>query len=302
MKLPLTGDILPPSDDYVFKTLLTHPEAKPALMDLLSTITGTEITDVQIRNNELPSADADEKAERLDVNCTANNDSKQLNAEMQGTRLEEIGEGHDSFINKYVYYLTDTHSSQNSKGVEYRDLAQTYQIVFSMYTVFPDIEDYAVEINLRTTQGKLVTKQINMVIIELSKLKSVIKKPVVEMTSLEMWSIFLGYADDIKYRGLINEIIKRKEVLGVLAEVLTSISTNEDERAKYRSRRKAETDYMSNLLTAEERGKILGIEIGETRGEARKQKETARAMKLDDVPFETIMKYTNLSINEIQAL
>jgi len=302
MSLPLNGDILPPYDDYVFKTLLTHPETKPALMDLLSAVTGCEITDVQIRNNELPAADVSEKAERLDVNCNANNDSKQINAEMQGTRIEEIGGGHENFINKFVYYLTDTHSSQNSKGVEYRDLAQTYQIVFSMYSVFPDSGDYITEINLRTAKGKLVTKQINMIIIELNKLKTVINKPVSEMNSLEMWSVFLGYADDIKYRGVVNEIINKKEVLGLAASVLTSISTNEDERAKLRSRRKAETDYISNMLTAEERGVMTGIAQGIAQGLARGQQETARAMKLDDVPLETISKYTKLSIAEIQSL
>jgi len=36
--LPMDLDILPPSDDRVFKLILTSPEAKPALMDLISAI------------------------------------------------------------------------------------------------------------------------------------------------------------------------------------------------------------------------------------------------------------------------
>jgi len=36
--LPMNTDILPPSDDRVFKLLLVSPEAKPALMDLISAI------------------------------------------------------------------------------------------------------------------------------------------------------------------------------------------------------------------------------------------------------------------------
>ena len=73
MLLPMNGDILPPSDDYIFKTLLTHPDTRPALIDLLSAIIGREVKEVQIRNNELPVTDADEKAERLDVNCVVEN-------------------------------------------------------------------------------------------------------------------------------------------------------------------------------------------------------------------------------------
>jgi len=61
--LPLHEEILPPSDDYVLKAILTHPDAKPALMDLISAVISRTVTDVQIRNNELPSGDKEEKNE-----------------------------------------------------------------------------------------------------------------------------------------------------------------------------------------------------------------------------------------------
>jgi len=88
-----------------------------------------------------------------------------------------------------------------------------------------------------------------MVIIELNKLEKILKKPVDTMTPLEMWSIFLGRADDPKHRGLVNEIIERKGVLGMAGAVLATISKDERERAKFMSRRKAETDRLSDLLT-----------------------------------------------------
>ena len=34
----MDADILPPSDDRIFKVLLTHPNAKQVLIDLVSTI------------------------------------------------------------------------------------------------------------------------------------------------------------------------------------------------------------------------------------------------------------------------
>ena len=49
--LPMEADILPPSDDYIFKTILTHPDAKPVLIDLVAAVIGrdsSDITDVQI--------------------------------------------------------------------------------------------------------------------------------------------------------------------------------------------------------------------------------------------------------------
>jgi predicted transposase/invertase (TIGR01784 family) len=127
------------------KTLLTHPDTRPALIDLVATIIGRDVADiieVQILNNELPVMDVDEKNERLDVNCVLF-DGTQINLEMQGSQIEEPGAGRkENFISKYIYYLTDLHSSQKSKGVKYYDLARTYQVTFSTYTVFPNRRDY----------------------------------------------------------------------------------------------------------------------------------------------------------------
>ena len=67
--LPRDADILPPTYDHIFKTLLTHPDAKPALIDITSATIDRTVKDAIVRNNELPAMDTEEKAERLDVNC-----------------------------------------------------------------------------------------------------------------------------------------------------------------------------------------------------------------------------------------
>jgi len=35
-KIPIDADILPPSNDHIFKTILTHPNAEPVRMDVVS--------------------------------------------------------------------------------------------------------------------------------------------------------------------------------------------------------------------------------------------------------------------------
>ena len=62
--IPENADILPPSDDRIFKLILASTEGKPALIDLVSALLGKQIVDVVIRNNEIPSDNAEEKAER----------------------------------------------------------------------------------------------------------------------------------------------------------------------------------------------------------------------------------------------
>ena len=110
--LPMDLDILPPSDDRVFKLILTSPEAKPALMDLISSIIKRPVIDVEVRNNELPASDTEEKAERLDVNCRID-DGSQVDLEMQASRIQEDSDGsYQNLKGKSIYYLCDLHSSQ----------------------------------------------------------------------------------------------------------------------------------------------------------------------------------------------
>ena len=59
--LPINELILPPYYDYYFKAIMTHPGAKPALMDLISSAIGKKVLHVEIRNNELPVTGTEEK-------------------------------------------------------------------------------------------------------------------------------------------------------------------------------------------------------------------------------------------------
>ena len=43
--LPPDADILSPVDDHIFKTLMTHPGAKPVLIDVLSSSMDRNVTD-----------------------------------------------------------------------------------------------------------------------------------------------------------------------------------------------------------------------------------------------------------------
>jgi len=257
--LPMDADILPPSDDRIFKTLLTHPDAKQVLIDIISTVIEQKVLDVQIRNNELPVMDLEEKAERFDVNCTIENED-QVNVEMHCSENIEVGVARTSFINKYTYYTTDLHSSQKSKGVKYKDLKRTYQITFSLHPVFANRDDYVSWFTLRSKDGEQLSDQINIIIVELSKLEDSLTKPIDQLTPFEKWSLFLKFASDPVQRPLINDIIQEKEEIDMAATLLQEISKDEHERARLRSRRMAEHDRISDLLTAEEKGEIRANE------------------------------------------
>lgn len=259
--LPMDLDILPPSDDRVFKLILTAPDDKPVLMDLIASILNRPVVDVVVRNNEIPPEDSREKAEKLDVNCMID-DGSQLDIEMHAHRIQEESDGkHQNLKGKGIYYLCDLHSSQPSKGLQrYDRLARTYQVTFCSYTVFPERTAYVNSFSLRHDEdNELLSDAIHVVYVELSKLQEIMKKPVGEMTDLEKWAVFFRYANDSTQREIVNKVIASKEVLQMAGERLMSISQDERERAVFRSRRMFQTDLQSDLATAEDRGRVEGM-------------------------------------------
>ena len=287
--LPMDMDILPPSDDRVFKLILTKDDAKPVLMDLISAVIDRPVVDVVVRNNEPPPEDTSEKAERLDVNCSID-DGSQCDLEMQASPIEEDADGeHKNIKGKGIYYLCDLHSSQPSKGVRrYDRLARTYQVTFCSYTVFPNRAEFVNSFSLRHDKdNELLSDAIQIFYVELSKLKELLKKPVEVMADLEKWAIFFRYAHDSKHREKVNEVIQSKEALQMAGELLMSISQDERERAVFRSRRMYQTDLQSNLATAEDRGRRIGRQEGKL--------EIARMMLSAGEPIEKVMNYTGLT-------
>lgn len=290
--LPMDLDILPPSDDRVFKLILTSPDSKPVLMDLISSVIQRKVVGVEVRNNEPPATDTEEKAERLDVNCRID-DGSQVDLEMQASRIQEEDDGkYQNLKGKSIYYLCDLHSSQSSKGVRrYDRLARTYQVTFCSYTVFPERSGYVNSFSMRHDEdNEQLSDAIHVVYVELSKLQETMKKSAANMTDLEKWAVFFQYASEPKYRDRVNDVIETKEELKMAGELLMSISQDERERAVFRSRRMYQTDRESDLATAEDRGKRSGII------------EIARNMLSEGLPLDIITKCTGLTHCEIEKL
>ena len=79
--------------------------------------------------------------------------------------------------------------------------------------------------------------------------------------------------------------------------VLMNISKDEHERAKFRSRRKFETDQTSNMLTAEARGEVRG----ESRGRKDERIKRAKAL-LDVLDIDVIAEKFELTSDEIEEV
>jgi predicted transposase/invertase (TIGR01784 family) len=128
------------------------------------------------------------------------------------------------------------------------------------------------------------------------------------MSPAEMWAIFFKYADSPKHRELISEIANKKGEINLATRLLSSISKDEDERARYHSRRIYMMDMEHTKAVYREEGikegikegKAEGIKEGEARGEARARLEMARAMINYGDSIEKAARIAGISVEELR--
>ena len=280
-------ELLPPSEDGVFKTLLTHPEAKPVLRDVVESYLRFPVVRVEVRNVELPIADINEKREKFDVNCTVN-DGSQCDVEMQSEAMtgDSMKTNHTIIKSRSIYNLCDLHSSQDGRGVRYDRLLRSFQMMFCGYTVFRNNERFVRRFTFRDEDGVELSDAVGIIFVELTKLGSVMNKPVETMTGEEIWSLFFAYASDPEYRELMNKLIAARSEIKMATELLKSISKDEIERAHFRSRRMFRMDADHDRLVAQDE----------------KAMEIARNLLKMGMPVEQIVAATGLTSEEVDAL
>jgi predicted transposase/invertase (TIGR01784 family) len=242
-------------------------------------------------NNELPVSSILEKAERLDVNCVTDG-GEQVNVEMQASALEgdSAANMHKGLKSRFIYNLCDLHASQNGKGIDYRSMARTYQITFCGFEVFKGRSNPFNWFRLRNDEGEMLLDDINIGFIELTKLEEILKKSPADMTGADLWVVYICYADNPKYKGLIEEVVSVRREIAMVNEVLLNISQDDHERAKYLSRKKFLADEAHNLIVSRKEGIAIG------------KAESARAMLSDGMPLEKVIQYTGLSGADLEKL
>jgi len=280
-------DLLPPSEDGVFKTLLTHPDAGSVLRDVIESFLHFPVTNVQVRNNELPISDINEKRERFDVNCSVN-DGSQIEIEMQSQSMKGDSQiiNHKIIKDRSVYYLCDLHSKQAGRGIRFDKLLRSFQVTFCDFTVFPERADFINKFRFRDEKGMDLSDATEIIFIELSKLGDIINKPADDLTGEEQWNIFFAYGGDRKYIDLINRLCEVRNEIKMAKEVLNTISRDENERARFRARWKFERDMEHNLAVAQDEVK----------------EEIAKNAIIMGMTNDVIVQLTGLTIKEVEAL
>jgi predicted transposase/invertase (TIGR01784 family) len=260
----------------------------------------TPIEQVTVLTVQLPIEHDKDKNESFDVNCKATISGELCEMEMQANPMkgDSRKNSHANIRSRAIYNLTDLHSSQEAKGYHYDLLARSYQITFCRYQVFKDLKNFLNRFCFRNNQGRLLHNAVEIIFIELSKLKEVMKKDPKYMTSLEAFSVFLAVADQGKHKNLLKRIMEDKEEIMLASKILSRMSNDPVEQARYRARRIFERDQAHSLAVARDEGMAKGKAEGKAEGIA----EVAQKLLKMGFPVEKIIEGTGLSRKEIESL
>jgi len=124
---------------------------------------------------------------------------------------------------------------------------------------------------------------VGIILVELTKLDDAMKKPVEKMTGEEFWALFLAIGSDPAHKELLKKMIVAKEEIGMAVDLLQTISRDENERARFRARRKYQMDMQHSILVARDERSM----------------EIARNMINMDMPIDTIVTLTGLTRTEV---
>ena len=232
--------ILPPYENGVFKAVLTLPEARVALKNVVEAVLAVPVKSVTLRQNAAPSRDISAKQEQYDINCVVDSgNGEQCNIEMQASPMEgdKLATEHMNVRWRIVFNLCDLHSNQEGRGLRYAQFSRSYQIMLCNYKIFKEKQRLVERYTFRNPEGVELCDAVTAMLIDLSQAREIANKPVCEMSHIEKWVVFFALGHYQKYRGIIAEIAKQQEGIAVANEVLLNISQNPDERARFRSRR-----------------------------------------------------------------
>ncbi|WP_294095125.1 Rpn family recombination-promoting nuclease/putative transposase [uncultured Cetobacterium sp.] len=271
--------LLDPKMDFIFKSIFGNEKEKSVLLSFLNSAIKSEspLVDVELRNVEITKEAIEDKNSRLDVKAVAN-DGTIINVEIQ-LRNEY------NMPKRTLYYWSKLYSEQLKEGENYLNLNRTICINILNFIQFKETQNYhSVFKIIEEKENIVLNKDLEIHFLELPKLVEFrVDDP------LSGWGMFLKEPSS----DIVEEAEETVKEIKLAKKKLYVISSDEDEREKYRMREKARLDAASALATAELKGKAEGERLAKL--------SIAKSL-LGIIPNELIAEKTGLSIEEIELL
>ena len=279
-------DMLPLSNDYVFKRIFGKGGNEKILKSLLEAI-----LKIHIQKIEIPKETNDEKLSILDIKAEINEDNI-IDIEMQVGNTTAIDR-------RLVVYNAKLIAGNTKVSEEYKNVKDTIVICIINDSVvkrnsylslamlkYGETEEIRYVNMGYKKEEEYLTDMIKYYIIELPKFKK--KKPKVA-DLLEKWLYVIG--GDQK---MIEECKNDNEEIKEAVKQLTEMSADEYERELYEIRERSRLTYNTEINEAKRKG------LAE--GKNKEKREIAKKMKEEGLDIKLIQKITNLSKEEIALL
>jgi predicted transposase/invertase (TIGR01784 family) len=294
--------LLDPKLDYIFKNIFGVKEYEHLLIAFLNALLkgNPPIKNLVLTSTEFPKIFKDDKASRLDVRATCNDDTE-IDIEIQIKNTGEIPE-------RACHYVANMVPGTIGANQSYK-AARVIGIWILGENVIdgPDAisEAYMTFQPTAHVPYRIMTDTMRVIFVELEKFNP---KDADAQDLLTAWLSFL------KDPLLLDDVFLKIEEVKNAMDRLKYISSDKEVRVSADLRQKTINDRNSEFTVATEKGIAIGkeegiaigekkgIAIGEKKGKAEGAKESAIRMLKKNISLNDISEFTGLSIEEIKSL
>ena len=274
-------------NDYFVRYLFSSSDSNAILLDFINSImldsNMKTFRDVEILNPFNCKENYEDKETIVDVKCITQNGTVVI--------IEIQLQGNSRFPERILYYWASNYSKLLKQGEKYDALTPVISINLLNFNLDDNDSIHSCYMIYDTNNKRLLTDHLQIHIIELKKFKYNILQP-----DLNCWLKFFTMKDN---KGeIMSDLVKEKPIM---EEVQKRYNNFIKDRLMMNEYDKREAYLYGNQIMLEEERR-LGIKEGIEQGEKNKAISMAKNMKKDKVDFNTISKYTGLSIEEIKKL
>jgi predicted transposase/invertase (TIGR01784 family) len=278
-------DILPPTDDWIFKLLFGDERNKSLLIDLLKSFVGLpeEEYELTFLDTHLKPESEGDKLGIIDIKVRTKT-GKIMDIEIQVNPTGNLGK-------RISFYKSKLIVGQVAEGEDYIVIQRVICICITDFIIFPEEKDYLNNFRFANQKNGLCFEAIpeEVYTLELPKV------PAMNDGALGWeWMRFLR----AKRKEEFEMVAVQNPEIRKAVDKLYELSADEKVRAEYEMRLKARRDHSWMINSAREDGMEAGMAKGRQEGKA----ETARNLKLLGVSTDLIIKSTGLSQEEIAKL
>ena len=289
--------------DIIFKNLFSAKRNRELLIDLLESILEIKIDTIEVQKEvETEVSNINEKLGRMDIVATINEELI-VDLEMQNTDYEDTEK-------RAVFYAGNLIKSSIKPKEKYDTIKDIAVIWILDYELKNENKEYFTR--TKTVEDKYckyeIIKGVKYYFIELPKFRRMVTNKL--GTKLEEWLALIDY----ERRELIEMAINQNEKVKRAKEECEYLQGDEAAQRLEELRNRAIRDEKAAFscgmrqgeAKGEERGEARGVAIGKNVGKQQGRREmsieTARGMLKDKLDKKLIIKYTGLTLKEIDAI